>query len=170
MKNNYPKPIIILHWLTLCLVLIAYFSSGNPLHDKIWGQVHVMSGLLVFAISIARVTIVYCYRKQLPHNKIISRYQEKLFKLVRLVLYLSLFIVPVVGWLALSSMTTQFDLYSMQLPLAGLTTSNHLIGEAHQFLGNMFIFFVGLHAAAALAHHFVFKDGVLKSMLAKNDK
>ncbi|ERS04147.1 cytochrome b [Acinetobacter sp. COS3] len=170
MENNYPKPIIILHWLTLCLVLIAYFSSGNPLHDKIWGQVHVMSGLLVFAISIARVTTVYCYRKQLPHNKIISRYQEKLFKLVRLVLYLSLFVVPVMGWLALSSMTTQFDLYSMQLPLARLTTSNHLVGEAHQFLGNMFIFFVGLHAAAALAHHFIFKDGVLKSMLAKNDK
>ena len=69
-----------------------------------------------------------------------------------------------------SRMTTQFDLYSMQLPLAGLTTSNHLIGEAHQFLGNMFIFFVGLHAAAALAHHFIFKGGVLKSMLAKNDK
>ena len=44
------------------------------------------------------------------------------------------------------------------------------IGQMHQFLGNFFITVVGLHACAALIHHFIFKDNVLKSMLFKKMK
>jgi cytochrome b561 len=44
------------------------------------------------------------------------------------------------------------------------------IGQIHQFLGNFFITVVGLHACAALIHHFIFKDNVLKSMLFKKMK
>jgi len=44
------------------------------------------------------------------------------------------------------------------------------IAELHQFLANFFITVVGLHARAALIHHFIFKDNVLKSMFFKKMK
>ena len=30
MKNNYPKPIIIMHWITFALVAMVYLTAGDP--------------------------------------------------------------------------------------------------------------------------------------------
>lgn len=38
-------------------------------------------------------------------------------------------------------------------------------GDVHKFLGNVIMWISGLHAFAALYHHFKLKDGVLVSML-----
>lgn len=45
-----------------------------------------------------------------------------------------------------------------------LETSDIEIGDLHELFANTFIGLAGVHAVAALIHHFVFKDGVLKSM------
>jgi cytochrome b561 len=37
-------------------------------------------------------------------------------------------------------------------------------GDVHQFLGDTLIWLAGLHAAAAIYHHVVLKDGVLVAM------
>jgi cytochrome b561 len=39
------------------------------------------------------------------------------------------------------------------------------IASVHTWLGNAILWVAGVHAAAALYHHFVLKDGVLRSML-----
>jgi cytochrome b561 len=39
------------------------------------------------------------------------------------------------------------------------------VSELHETLGNAIIWLAGLHAAAALVHHFVLRDRVLGSML-----
>lgn len=90
-----------------------------------------------------------------------------LFKTVRFFLYLSLCIVPIAGWMTLSSFTDNFHVLSLNLPLLSTVWGSDYIADAHQFLGNLFIALVGLHACAALVHHFIFKDNVLKSMLFK---
>ena len=41
----------------------------------------------------------------------------------------------------------------------------HQIMEVHQLLANAIVVVAGLHAAAALFHHFFVKDGVLRAML-----
>ena len=99
-----------------------------------------------------------------------NQYQEKLFKIVRFTLYLNLSIVPIVGWLALSSLTDNFKVLFLNLPLLSSVRDIQYIGELHEFLGNAFITIVGLHASAALIHHFIFKDHVLKSMLFNRNK
>jgi cytochrome b561 len=38
-------------------------------------------------------------------------------------------------------------------------------GEVHQFLGDAIMWIAGLHAAAAIFHRLVLKDGLLASML-----
>jgi len=41
----------------------------------------------------------------------------------------------------------------------------HRIAELHALLGDVVVWLAGLHAAAALFHHFVLRDDVLASML-----
>ena len=167
MNKTYPKPIIIIHWITFFLVITAYFTGGDPTRTGVLGQTHVVCGISIFILFFIRLSFVFFYQKNIPQNEIINQYQKKLFKIVRFTLYLSLCIVPVAGWLALSSLTAHFDVFSLSMPLLSRMRNIEYIGELHQFLGNFFIAIVGLHAGAALIHHFIFKDNVLKSMLFK---
>ena len=41
----------------------------------------------------------------------------------------------------------------------------HQIMEVHELLANAIVVVAGLHAVAALFHHFFVKDGVLRAML-----
>ena len=170
MNNTYPKPIIILHWITFFLVVIAYLTSGDPTRTAGLGQIHVTCGILIFILFFIRLSFVFVYKKSIPQNEIINQYQKKLFKIVRFTLYLGLCIVPIAGWLALSSFTNNFKLLFLNLPLLSSVRDVQYIGELHQFLGNAFITIVGLHASAALIHHFIFKDNVLKSTLFNRNK
>jgi len=43
--------------------------------------------------------------------------------------------------------------------------AGQFVAEAHSWLGDALIWLAGLHAAAALFHHFVLRDRVLISML-----
>ena len=117
-----------------------------------------------------RLSFISIYKKSIPQNKIINQYQKNLFKIVRFTLYLSLCIVPIAGWLALSSLTDNFKVLFLNLPLLSSVRDIQYIGELHEFLGNAFITIVGLHASAALMHHFIFKDHVLRSMFFKRNK
>ena len=81
-------------------------------------------------------------------------------------------LLPLTGMLALSEKTEQYVVFGMQLPLfSGFSLGEweelEDIGELHELLGQAFIALAGVHAAAALVHHFIFKDGVLKSMLVR---
>lgn len=170
MVNHYPKLMIVVHWLTLLFVVAAYLSSGNPLKTGLQGQIHVITGMSVFILFLIRILFLFHYRGQLPQNVIINRTQEILFKIVRLLLYVSLFAVPLLGWLALSSLTDHFRLLGFNLMLFSSVSQNEFLGTVHQFLGNLFISLVGLHTGAALIHHFYLKDNVLKSILFSRDK
>jgi len=117
-----------------------------------------------------RLSFVFIYKRSIPENEIINSYQIKLFKIIRFTLYLSLCVVPIAGWLALSSLTDIFQVFSLNSPLLSSVKDLKFIGELHQFLANFFIAVVGLHACAELIHHFIFKDNVLKSMFFKKMK
>lgn len=45
------------------------------------------------------------------------------------------------------------------------TTTNEFVAEAHDVIAWAIIIFAGFHAAVALAHHYLLKDGVLRRML-----
>ena len=170
MVSRYPKPIIFIHWLTLVLLIVAYISSGNPMYNGVQGQIHVVSGFTIFVLFFIRLGVLIFYRNELPQNEIFNKVQEILFKIVRFLLYLCLVIVPLFGWLALSSLTDHFQLFNLNIPLLSSAESFNFLGNLHQLLGNVFVTLVGLHACAALLHHFVRKDNVLKSMLFYRNK
>lgn len=163
MNISYPKAIIHSHWLTVILVAIAYLTSGNPVRDGLIGQIHVLSGMGVALMLLMRIPLRVIFRKQIPVHQM-ALWQKILAHLMQLVLYVMMLLIPMSGMLALSSNTMEFSIFGLPLPLLMPSYTIDLVGSWHESLGNAFITLAGLHALAALIHHFYYKDNVLRSM------
>jgi cytochrome b561 len=168
---RHPKPLIALHWLTAAAVLLAFVTGGNPAKakdalDLLAGQAHVASGLLVFALVALRLPLraVLGAQASVPG----PRWQQRAATAAHVGLYALMLVVPLAGWAALADKTTAFTLLGLALPLPDANAAwVRLLGDAHSTLGDAFIWLAGLHAAAALAHHFVLRDATLMRMLPR---
>ena len=71
------------------------------------------------------------------------------------------------GWFAASRLGAPAWLFGITLPpLTHLVSSSAgAVGELHQLGGNLILIIAGLHAAAALWHQLVLRDGALQRML-----
>ena len=86
---------------------------------------------------------------------------------MHLALYAFMIGMPLLGWLAVSAKGDPVAFYGLQLPLLigqdkGLSRS---LKEVHEAIGTAGYFLIGLHAAAALLHHYVLRDNTLVRML-----
>ena len=167
--TRYPIPLIALHWLTALAVVSAYVTSANPAEaenslDFIIGQIHVLSGMAVFALLALRLPLRWLLGT--PPAASASRWQQRAARVTHLALYGLMLLVPLAGWAALAEETYAFTLaggFSLPLldPHLGWVV---LLGEAHETLGNIFIWLAGLHAVATLVHHYVLRDATLVRM------
>lgn len=164
--EKFPQLVIFADWITLLLVFVAYITSQSPIEDQWLGQTHVIAGSLVFILFFMRIFLYMRFNSQFPEVSFKSEIQKKAFQLMKLCLYLCLFTVPLLGWFTLASTQASFSLLGMELPQV-LFSTNADLGGIHPIIANMFITLIGLHALAALIHHFILKDDVLKNMRLK---
>jgi cytochrome b561 len=86
------------------------------------------------------------------------------------VLYGLMIVIPVSGWLMSSAKGVPTVWFGV-LPLPDLLEKDkelgHLLREVHEVLNFVLLFLLAGHAAAALKHHWVDKDDILKRMLPK---
>lgn len=167
------------HWLTAVVVTIAFIlgpggfgrlmrNGVDPATrlDIVW---HESLGLLVFGLTLLR--LLWLLLRPAAPRVAMAPWMHLAARLAHLVLWALLLALPVTALLALGSeghpLTLLGGLRVDQMPwianspLAGLADW----GDVHQFLGDAIMWLAGLHAAAALYHHLVLKDGVLRSML-----
>jgi cytochrome b561 len=89
-------------------------------------------------------------------------------QLVHFVLYALLAAVPLTAILGAWSEGHVLNLLGLG-EIGPLVPLNHALGEElseiHELLANAIVWIAGLHAAAALFHHFLLRDRVLASML-----
>jgi cytochrome b561 len=162
-----------IHWATLALV-VATFAAVWIADPALVGpyvrpvvQVHRSLGLTVAALTIFR--LAWRWRARIPPlpgdlpvmQKIAARATEGL-------LYVLLVAQPVIGLLYTNAYGLRVNLYFLgELPaLIGRDRPlSVLLGNVHFFLGYSLLILIGLHAAAALFHHFIRRDDVLNAML-----
>ncbi len=157
-------PVLIgLHWLTAFAVLAAFTSGGDPgrAGQAIAGQLHVVSGLAVFGLTALRLPVRWLAGA--PPARPLPVWQRRLARAVQTGLYALLLLVPLAGWAALADTSAQFVVLGWPLPQAQAPWL-HLIGQAHAGLGNALVGLAGIHALAALLHHYVLGDQVLRRM------
>ena len=58
-----------------------------------------------------------------------------------------------------------FGLFTLPDPLPSNKNLQDLLGDVHSFIGWSFVWLVVAHIGAALRHHFMLKDDILRRML-----
>ena len=94
----------------------------------------------------------------------ISITQKSIAKLAHSVIYLVMFVVFVSGFLMLKHEYSFFWLFTIPNPVTSIEV-NEFFFIVHRISCAILAISVALHAAAALKHHFVGKNDVLRSML-----
>lgn len=164
----------LLHWGMAFLVLFAIgavefkgrLPKGVLRHEiMIW---HVQAGLCVFILIWIRIA----WRLQQAAPLItppLSRIQSYASRLAHVALYVLMLGLPLLGILARQSKGKPVDFFGHALPILldedkGLPYALS-IRNAHEYLGNVLIGLVAIHAAAAIFHHVIRQDDTLKRML-----
>jgi cytochrome b561 len=163
------------HWATAVLVLVAFIYGPGGSEQHVYAasrdadrQLHETLGLTVLVLSAAR--IVWRLAAARPDPPDVARWMGIASRSVQVLLYVLLFAVPLTAiagaWLEGHPLTLLGG-----IRIAPMTGASHATGESiaeiHGLLGDAILWVAGLHAAAALFHHYVLKDGVLLSMLPR---
>jgi cytochrome b561 len=161
------------HWLTAGLVATAYLLSPGSSEQLVYSiasdvtrQMHETTGILIFAIVLAR--ILWRTIDATPEGPPMEPWMKYSAKLAHVALYALLIAIPLTAIVG-----AWFEGHPLTVLGAGdfgpLLPQAHDVGQAvsyvHAILGNVIIWAAGLHAIAALFHHFVLRDKVLTSML-----
>lgn len=162
-----------LHWLTAALVLVAFTLGPGGSEERVYSAAkdfdrawHEVLGLAVFFLTAAR--LIFKITKPTPDLPVVPRWMHVASRAVQGLLYLLLFAVPITAiagaWLGGHPLT--LGLLGEIPPLVAKNPSlGKRIAELHTWLGDTILWVAGLHAAAALFHHFALRDDVLWSML-----
>jgi cytochrome b561 len=77
-------------------------------------------------------------------------------------------LIPIFGYLMVCAAGRTISFFGL-FNLPNLITENKALGDVffqtHETLAYLFIVLIGIHIAAALYHHFILKDNILKKML-----
>jgi len=170
----HPKKMVALHWLTvLCLCLVA---ASILIRDEVDGRAlrqwllegHRHLGLFVLILFFARVAIRIRLSKSRPeHNP--SWVMRFLAGLTHVALYAVLLAQPLLGWILSDARGKPVDLLGATLP-ALVGPDEDLADKLqiwHVDVAWVLLGLISLHIAAALWHHFVLRDRVLRMMLPK---
>lgn len=166
---RYDAATICLHWITAALVIGLWvlgefadaFPRGAP-RNIAW-SVHVAAGLLLAIVIAARVTWRTGHGRVLPPLE--TGILHTLARATHLALYALLIAVVATG-LANASYRG-FNLFGMwTMPQFGSAdrATRRMINEWHEWAANAILFVSLLHAAAALVHHYLWRDRLIDRM------
>jgi cytochrome b561 len=166
---RYDRTSILLHWVTATLVvllwLIAHFIDDFPRGPaRISARsVHILLGVILLSIVLVRMV----WRTRWGHRLPLANPGPVgyLAKTVHYALYALLLAVLLLGianvWVRGDSF---FGLFTVP-KFSSDQELKHTVGDLHETVANIVLIVAGLHALAALVHHYYVRDGVLRRML-----
>lgn len=166
----YTRTAMALHWVSAIIVLglIAWgaYMTGLPKGDeRSWAfGIHKSFGMVALLLVIARS--LWRARHPAPPLTGFSSREQRLARIGHRVLYVMLFVVPLVGLASVQFTPYPLKFFGMALPKLGWPDKaiNEVLSEAHGFLAWTLAACVFLHVVAALRHQ-LRGDGVMRRML-----
>lgn len=182
-QTRYGTVAMTLHWVSAALILallalgwiMTDLPPGSSQQFKLF-QLHKSLGVTVFALTVIRLGWrirhgVPALPSQMPE------WERKAALLGHLGLYVLAFGLPLTGWAVVSASPFNIPtfLYGV-IPLPHIwflaeapdkKALSHLLGEVHELAGLGLVGLLVVHAGAALRHHFVLKDDILRRMLPR---
>ena len=165
----YDPRSIAMHWLSALLVLglwslgqcIDFFPRGDA---RVFARsLHIAFGLLLALQIAARMVWRLRFGVKLPHASpgVAGRAAVGVHHLLYLLVVLTVVVGVACVWIRGDNL---FNLIKLPEFDPGNKALRHDAVELHETLANALLILAGLHAAAALFHHHVLKDAVLRRM------
>jgi cytochrome b561 len=161
------------HWLTLVLLIgsftLAITMTDLPLSPRklqlySW---HKWAGVTVFLVTILR--LVWRLANPVPQQPMgTPRWQRRLAGLSHTSLYAILIIMPLTGWVmssALNLPVVYLGIIYIPSPFGVDPALGETMKIIHQTLAVILLGLVAAHMAAALYHHVILRDDILRRML-----
>ena len=174
--TQYSKRVVIVHWLTLALLVVAWYlgdSLGDATDDSkatLAGYlVHIAVGGTVLLLTLFRL---YFRRKDGVPPPIGVTAMDKLAKGIHHLLYAMLLLLPISGIMTVITSTAGKALLAGDANLLPKEHGYHNVfaHAVHAQLVNVLIALVVVHLLGAFKHQFIMKDGLLNRMtLSKKD-
>lgn len=173
MNASYTRTAIGLHWL-VALGIIGTFGLGFYMADlplspdklKLYSW-HKWAGVTLFLLAVLRLGWRISHpAPALPAGT--PAWQVLVAHVTHWALYFLMLAIPVSGWLMSSAQGFPVVWFGI-VPLPDLVGRDKALGELflqmHVIMNYTLLALVVLHAAAALKHHFIDRDDILRRML-----
>ncbi len=168
---RYTRTAIALHWLLALLIVgnlaLGLYMSGlafSMARLKLYNW-HKWAGAVILALSAARLVWRLMHRP--PPSPPMPGWQRQAARATHALLYALFFAVPLAGWAYSSSAGFPVVVFGV-LPLPDWVVVDRRLADVlkplHKWLALSLAALVLVHVAAALKHHFVDRDGLLKRM------
>jgi len=173
---SYGLLTILAHWLVTVAVIglfaLGLWMTGLDYYDPWYKQapdIHRSIGVLLFLVLALRLLwrFVNPPPRPLPTQSAVER---RLAGINHFLLYALMFAVIATGYLVSTAdgrPVDVFGLFSVPATLSGLENQEDIAGDIHLALAIALISLAGLHALAAIKHHFVDRDATLLRMLGR---
>lgn len=168
--TRYDRGAIAFHWsMALLFVIVGVLGL---LHDSwpratqsFWINLHALLGLALWVLLAAR----FRWRSAHPPPPLPAAAGElsrRLSRPVHLLIYLLLFVTPILGIVTFiwHGRVFDFGLFQVDLAVPKNRAIFHPTEEIHMYLAYALFTLAGLHALAALWHQFIRRDGLLARM------
>lgn len=167
------------HWLLFFLICMQFYF--------IWGQdlfpqespvrlqyilLHKSFGLTILFLGV--LFIIWRFINPQPLSLKSQPYWKHIIaKCVHHTLLTFIILMPILGYLmscADGRTVSFFGLFNMPCSISKNEYLSNLFFQMHEKIGYLFLILIGIHIFAAMHHHFILKDNVLKRMLPFSDK
>tara|TARA_R110002167_G_scaffold92535_2_gene248488 strand:+ start:2368 stop:2961 length:594 start_codon:yes stop_codon:yes gene_type:complete len=170
---------IALHW-GMALIVIGMFALGIWMRElsyydpwyKDAPAIHKSFGILLFLMLVVR--IVWRNINIRPtDDPALKPWERTTAHLTHIALYGLMFALMIAGYLISTAdgrAIEVFDWFQVPATLYDLPEQEDIAGEIHELIAWALILLAGVHALAALKHHFINRDTTLLKMLGRDAK
>lgn len=172
--ERYGTAAIALHWCTAALLI--WVGVLGLLHDSwpkktqsFWINIHALSGLLLWVLVIARLW----WRTHEPPPALppgVGEFSRRLARVMHGLLYALMLTIPILGIITFIWHGRAFDfgLFQLNFGVRSNRAIFHPTEDVHGYLAYILFAFAAAHVSAALFHHFVRHNDVLRRMWPSN--
>ncbi|KRW61575.1 cytochrome b [Pseudomonas sp. TTU2014-080ASC] len=174
--SRYGLTSVLMHWSVAVVVFglfaLGYWMVGLDYYSS-WYRtgpdLHKSIGLVLFALMVLRVLwrVLSPAPAALAEHGALTRFASKLGHAF---LYLGLFVVMISGYLISTADgrgIEVFGLFEIPATLTSIPDQEDVAGLVHKFMAWTLVIFAGVHALAALKHHFIDRDRTLLRMFGR---
>ena len=166
--KQYSKRMVMVHWLTLALLVVAWFL-GESVHDARHDDVATITGYLVHALvggSVLVLTLGRLIARKLDGvpPAIGNTPMDKMAKGIHHLLYTLLVLLPFSGMMQVLTSDLGKALLAGDASMLPKKFDGVVAHEVHETLVTVLIVVVVVHLLGALKHQFIIKDGLMDRM------